>query len=83
MHTAASRASLQIREEILYYCLESVRTGLNFNTQGNISVRLPGAHDGADAIVITPSDVRYDAMRPQDMIVVGLDGTVLEGELLP
>ena len=83
MHTAASRATSQTREEILYYCLESVRTGLNFNTQGNISVRLPGAHDGEDAIVITPSDVRYDAMRPEDMIVVGLDGTVLEGDLLP
>lgn len=83
MHTAASRATRQTRDEILYYCLESVRTGLNFNTQGNISVRLPGAHDGQDAIVITPSDVRYDAMRPEDMVVVGLDGTVLEGELCP
>ena len=41
----------------------AVRTGLNFNTQGNISVRLP-EHD---AIVITPSDVRYDAMAPEDM----------------
>ncbi|SDD44079.1 L-fuculose 1-phosphate aldolase [Sanguibacter gelidistatuariae] len=83
MHTTASRATRQTRDEILYYCLESVRTGLNFNTQGNISVRLPDAHDGADAIVITPSDVRYDAMRPEDMVVVGLDGTVLEGTLCP
>lgn len=83
MHTTTPRATLETREEILYYCLESVRTGLNFNTQGNISVRLPGAHDGADAIVITPSDVRYDAMRPEDMVVVGLDGTVLEGDLCP
>lgn len=83
MHTNTSRATLETREEILYYCRESVRTGLNFNTQGNISVRLPGAHDGADAIVITPSDVRYDVLRPEDMVVVGLDGTVLEGDLLP
>ena len=73
-----SRASTRLREEILYYCRESVRTGLNFNTQGNISVRLPGADGGADAIVITPSDVRYDAMTPDDMIVVAMDGTVLE-----
>lgn len=69
-----SRAGKSVREEIMYYCLESVRTGLNFNTQGNISVRLPEC----DAIVITPSDVRYDAMSPDDMIVVGYDGTVLE-----
>ncbi|MEZ0447082.1 class II aldolase/adducin family protein [Cellulomonas sp. ICMP 17802] len=77
-----SRASVQVREEILYYCRESVRSGLNFNTQGNISVRLP-ADDGTEAIVITPSDVRYDAMTPDDMVVVALDGTVLEGDLLP
>ena len=60
----------------------SVRCGLNFNTQGNISVRLT-ADDGTEAIVITPSDVRYDAMSPDDMVVVAMDGTVLEGDLLP
>jgi len=49
----------------MYYCLESVRASLNFNTQGNISVRLP-EHD---AIVITPSDVPYDAMAPEDIVV--------------
>jgi len=74
MTDATGRASKAVRDEILYYCLESVRNGLNFNTQGNISVRLP-EHQ---AIVITPSDVRYDAMSPADMIVVGYDGTVLE-----
>jgi L-ribulose-5-phosphate 4-epimerase len=80
MTDVTGRAGKAVRDEIMYYCLESVRSGLNFNTQGNISVRLP-EHD---AIVITPSDVRYDAMSPEDMIVVGYDGTVLEhGELDP
>ena len=74
MTEVISRASKAVRDEIMYYCLESVRNGLNFNTQGNISVRLP-EHE---AIIITPSDVRYDAMAPEDMIVVGYDGTVLE-----
>ncbi|WP_421735076.1 class II aldolase/adducin family protein [Cellulomonas sp.] len=77
-----SLASEQLREEILYYCRESVRCGLNFNTQGNISVRIT-ADDGTEAIVITPSDVRYDVLRPEDMLVVAMDGTVLEGDLLP
>ena len=77
-----SLASVQLREEILYYCRESVRCGLNFNTQGNISVRIT-ADDGTGAVVITPSDVRYDAMSPEDMLVVAMDGTVLEGDLLP
>lgn len=77
-----SRASQALREEIVYYCRETVRTGLNFNTQGNISVRVHG-DDGFEGIVITPSDVRYDAMHPDDMLVVDLDGTVVEGDLLP
>ncbi|MCL3859442.1 class II aldolase/adducin family protein [Actinotalea sp. K2] len=81
--TRPSLASPTLREEILYYCRESVRCGLNFNTQGNISVRLPGVLDGQDAVVITPSDVRYDAMEPADMLVVDMDGNVLEGDLLP
>ncbi|MBI9115914.1 class II aldolase/adducin family protein [Sanguibacter suaedae] len=78
-----SRASTALREEILGYCRESVRAGLNFNTQGNISVRLPSVEGEPDAIVITPSDVRYDQMVPADMVVVAMDGTVLEGDLLP
>ncbi|NKY38291.1 class II aldolase/adducin family protein [Cellulomonas septica] len=77
-----SRAGQALRDEILYYCRESVRAGLNFNTQGNISVRVHG-DDGFEGIVITPSDVRYDAMHPDDMLVVDLDGTVVEGDLLP
>ena len=74
----AARATPQVRDEILYYCRESVRAGLNFNTQGNISVRL-----GDDAVVITPSGVRYDLMTPDDLVVVDLDGAVLDGSLLP
>jgi L-ribulose-5-phosphate 4-epimerase len=74
-----SRASQAIREEILYWCRESVRTGLNFNTQGNISIRLP-EHE---AIVITPSGVRYDVLRPDQMVVIGYDGVVIEGDLFP
>ncbi|MGN8245763.1 class II aldolase/adducin family protein [Cellulomonas soli] len=74
-----SAASTQIREEILYWCRESVRTGLNFNTQGNISVRLP-EHE---AIVITPSGIRYDVLTPEEMVVVGYDGVVREGDLFP
>ena len=77
-HTS-SRAPRSIREEILYWCQESVRTGLNFNTQGNISVRLPDH----DAIVITPSGIRYDVLTPEQMVVVGYDGVVLEGDLFP
>lgn len=74
-----SLASKDLREEIVEYCLQSMRYGLNFNTQGNISVRLP-EHD---AIVVTPTDLEYDKMTPDDLVVVGYDGTVLEGDREP
>ncbi len=76
---AGSRASQTLREEVVHWCRESVRTGLNFNTQGNMSVRLP-EHG---AIVITPSGVRYDVLTPDQMVVVADDGQVLEGDLFP
>lgn len=34
-------------------------------------------------VVIKPSGVPYDTMTPEDMVVVDLDGNVVEGELLP
>jgi L-ribulose-5-phosphate 4-epimerase len=74
-----SMASRELREEILYWCKESVRTRLNFNTQGNISIRIP-EHD---AMVITPSGIRYDVLTIDQMCVVGYDGVVIEGDLFP
>jgi len=67
------------REEIIYYCQESVRVGLNFNTQGNISIRLPEDN----AILITPSGIRYDVLRPDQIVTVGYDGKALAGAEFP
>jgi L-ribulose-5-phosphate 4-epimerase len=79
MEAVVNAASREIREEILYWCRESVRTGLNFNTQGNISVRMP-EHN---AIVITPSSIRYDVLTVDQMVVVNYDGIVIEGDFFP
>lgn len=75
-----SRASAQQREEVIYYCLETVRANLNFNTQGNISLRLRGeGTDGGDAFLITPSGTRYDRLRPEHLFVVDIPtGEILE-----
>ena len=56
------------REEILEYCLRSMEYGLNFNTQGNISIRVPGAEN---QYLITPTDLEYDRMTPADIVLVG------------
>lgn len=80
-----SRANREQRDQVVYFCRETVAAQLNFNTQGNISLRLRGA-DGAgpdggpgDAMLITPSGTRYDLLRPEHLFVVSIEtGEVLE-----
>lgn len=78
--TPAPLATLEQREEIVYYCLQTVAAQLNFNTQGNISVRIRrSAEDGGDAMLITPSGTRYDRLRPEHLFVVSIEtGEILE-----
>lgn len=48
-------------------------------TWGNVS----GIDRERGLIVIKPSGVEYDVMRADDMVVLDLDGTVVEGKLRP
>lgn len=68
------------KREIHEYCLRSMEYGLNFNTQGNISLRVPGVED---RFLITPTDLEYDKMSPEDIVLVNGDSEVIEGPLLP
>jgi L-ribulose-5-phosphate 4-epimerase len=68
------------RQEIVEYCVRSMEYGLNFNTQGNISVRVP---DQPDMFLITPTDLEYDKMTPDDIVVVDSDSNVIEGARKP
>lgn len=53
--------------------------GLVTFTWGNVS----GIDRASGYIVIKPSGVEYDVMKPEDMVVVDLKGTVIEGSLKP
>ena len=60
--------------------LEVVKAGLVVLTWGNAS----GADRAAGVMAIKPSGVAYDAMRPDDMVVISLtSGEVVEGSLRP
>jgi L-ribulose-5-phosphate 4-epimerase len=48
-------------------------------TGGNISVRDPET----GYVVIKPSGVRYEALKAEHMVVVDLDGNIVEGDLKP
>ena len=68
-----------IKQEILDCCRRSMQYGLNFNTQGNISVRVPAT----GLIAITPAGLEYDRMSADDIVVVDAEGRRVEGERQP
>jgi len=68
-----------LREAVLEANLELVRRGLVLYTFGNAS----GVDRAQGLVVIKPSGVAYDTLRPQDMVVTDLDGKVVEGTLRP
>ena len=69
----------ELKEKVCRANLDLVRHGLVIFTWGNVS-----AIDRASGlVVIKPSGVSYDNMKPSDMVVVDLDGKVVEGELNP
>ena len=70
--------SVQARTAVIDACLWLVREGLTFGTWGNISLRLDD-----DRMLITPSKVPYEEMKPEDLIVMGLNGDILSGSRLP
>jgi L-fuculose-phosphate aldolase len=52
--------------------------GLNYCRAGNVSVRVD-----KDEVLITPSGVVKSAMSPEDIVLVSVDGRVLEGRHKP
>jgi L-ribulose-5-phosphate 4-epimerase len=68
-----------LREEVLEANLELVRRGLVLYTFGNAS----GIDRQQALVVIKPSGVDYDALKPEDMVITDLEGTVVEGSLRP
>lgn len=69
----------KLREEVLDANLELVRRGLVLYTFGNAS----GISREEGVVVIKPSGVPYDTMKPEDMVLVDLSGTTVEGSLRP
>jgi len=59
--------------------LELVKHGLVIFTWGNVSA----IDRESGLVVIKPSGVSYDDMKPSDMVVVDLEGKVVEGALRP
>src|SRR5215510_5609921 len=69
----------QLREQVLWANLELVRRGLVLYTFGNAS----GISRSDGLVVIKPSGVPYEEMRPEHLVVTDLEGKIVEGKLKP
>ena len=68
-----------LKEKVFKANLDLVQHGLVIFTWGNVS-----AIDREKAlVVIKPSGVAYEDMKPEDMVVLDLNGQKLEGQLKP
>jgi L-ribulose-5-phosphate 4-epimerase len=69
----------EIREECLAANLLLPKTGLVDLTFGNVSVFDPNA----GVFAIKPSGVAYDKLKAEELVIVDLDGDIVEGSLKP
>ncbi|MDQ0256773.1 L-ribulose-5-phosphate 4-epimerase [Evansella vedderi] len=69
----------QLKEDVFKANLALPKHGLVTFTWGNVS----GIDREKGLVVIKPSGVEYFEMRSRDMVVVDLDGNVVEGDLKP
>ena len=53
-----------LRREIVAACQDMNRRGINQGTSGNISARV------AEGLLITPSGLPYDEMKPADVVLM-------------
>lgn len=70
----------ELKKKVYLSNLDLVKQGLVIFTWGNVS----GIDREKGLVVIKPSGVSYETMKPEDMVVVSLEtGEVVEGDLNP
>lgn len=67
----------ETKKELLDICLQMLNNDLVIGSAGNASIRVD------NHVVITPSSIHYSEMSSDDMVVLDMNGTVLEGNRNP
>jgi L-ribulose-5-phosphate 4-epimerase len=69
----------KLKEELVQLHLELPKNNLVAWTSGNVSGRDPDT----GCVVIKPSGVKYEDLRADQLVVLDLDGKIIEGNLKP
>ncbi len=67
------------REEIVEYGKKLITSGLTKGTGGNLSIY----NREKNLVAISPSGIDYFKVRPEDVVVVDLNGSIIEGDKKP
>lgn len=67
-----------LREEVVRVSRRMGASELVVGTSGNISIHTPEGD-----VLVTPSALDYEEMKPEDVVLVNMEGEVLEGSLDP
>lgn len=65
------------KQQIIDVCLRLQKMEYFLGTWGNVSMRI------GDDILLTPSKVNYDTMQPEDIVIIDMDGNLIEGHRTP
>ena len=66
------------RQELIEYACKMEKYNLVKMSGGNVSLRL---EDGN--VIVTPSAMNYDTMVPEDIVVLDINGNIIEGKRRP
>jgi len=69
----------ELKQNVYKANIDLVNHGLVIHTWGNVS----GKDHKSGLIVIKPSGVSYESMKPDDMVVIDPEGNVVEGNYKP
>jgi L-ribulose-5-phosphate 4-epimerase len=69
----------ELKQAVWENCQELPKNHLVVMTSGTVSARDPESN----MIVVKPSGVLYEKLRPEDMVVMDMEGAIIEGSMKP
>jgi L-fuculose-phosphate aldolase len=75
----ASINTKDAKTQVLRTCQNMQSAKLVIGSSGNASYRI----EGMDQVAITPSSVDYSCMNPEDIMIINMDGDIIEGDRNP
>jgi len=69
----------KLKKELVETGIKLLHYDLTHGTCGNISCKIPGE----EKILITPSKIAYEQIKPEDILIIDFEGKVIEGARKP